>query len=128
MVLVPPTVTAVGLATSVDCDSEAVPAMKLTVVGLLACVSALPPRLAVIVAVPIVAGAVSVAVYVPSAWSVTDDSEPVPVLASVTVPPLVVSAVPLASRSCTVIVLVLVPFAVSDVGLALIVDCTSDAT
>ena len=58
--------------------------------------------------------------------SVTEPKVP-RVLARTTVPPEVVRLFPLASFNCTVIVEVLVPFAVIDEAEADIVDCESEA-
>ena len=57
----------------------------------------------------------------PSPLSVTALRLPVPVRLSVTVPPLELRSFPTASRSCTVIVLVALPLAMSVVGAARIV-------
>jgi len=87
---------------------EAAPTLKFTAA---VCESAEPPSDAVTVAVcapPKVDR--SVAMYRPFALSVTAESVPF-VVDIVRVPPDAWSAVPAASRSCTVIMTVLVPFA-----------------
>ena len=62
---------------------------------------ALDPTEPLIVVVPAVVGAVSVAVYVPLLLFVTALSVPVPELVSVTVPPLALRLLPRESLSCT---------------------------
>jgi hypothetical protein len=73
------------------------------------------------VATPTPVGDVSVAVYDPLPLSVTAESEPAPVRPRATIPPEPFRSLPAASLSCTVIVLVDVPFATIDVGEASIV-------
>ncbi len=73
------------------------------------------------VALPTAVGDVSVAEYVPSPLSVTDDSEPAPVRTSATMPPDPPRLFPAASFSWTVIELVLEPFATIEAGEASIV-------
>ena len=80
----------------------------------------------VTMAVPAVVGEVSVAEYVPSLLSVTDPSEP-RVVKSATVSPPEVRSLPLASLSWAVIVEVLTPSAVIEVGAALIVEVVRSA-
>jgi hypothetical protein len=88
--------------------------------------SALPFSVPVIVAVPTVVEEVSVLVYVPFALSVTAESEP-RLVARATTPSLVVRSLPIASFNWTVIVEVLVPSAVMDVGEAVSVDIAVEA-
>ena len=92
-----------------------------------------PSSFALTVTLCAVVDDVSVAVYVPSPLSVVaqfDVQAPgnVPsVVDSVTTPPLNVRFVPAEFLSCTVIVDVVAPLAVIDVGAAARVDCTSAA-
>jgi hypothetical protein len=72
-----------------------------------------------------VAELVNVAEYVPSPLSVTDPNDP-DVVDRATVPLLEVSLLPWASSACTVIVDVDVPFALIDVGEAVIVLVDAD--
>ena len=65
--------------------------------------------------------------YVPLPLSVTAPIVPTLGPANVTAAPPAARLFPLASFSCTVSVLVLVPFAVSDVGLAVTVLVVADA-
>jgi hypothetical protein len=88
--------------------------------------TAVPPNVAASVAEPAAVGAVSVAVYVPLPLSVVEPSVPVPDDFEITtVAPPVVKLVLFTSRACTVIVEVLDPSAVIEVGLALIVECAA---
>ena len=99
-VVLPSAVMLVGLAVIVLFASEAAPGVSVTVTGLLPFVMALPPTLAVNVAVP-VTDPFTVAVYVPLPLSVTAlsvSAGPV-VFTIVTVPPLAVRLFPLASFS-----------------------------
>jgi hypothetical protein len=86
-------------------------------------VIALPLTVPLIVAVTLVGDEeeVRVAVYVPLPLSISELSDPAVVESWTSAPP-VVSGVPAASRSSTVIVDVLVPFAGIDVGEAVICD------
>src|SRR5438105_2336504 len=85
-----------------------------------------PFSVPVIVAMPVPADDVNVAVYLPSLLSVTLESVP-RVVASATVPPLAMRLLSSASSSWTVTVEVLVPFATIEAGLALIVEVAVDA-
>jgi hypothetical protein len=118
-VLVPFAVMDVGDAVIVDCARLGAPAVNVTVA---VAVTALPLRVPEIVALPATVGDVNIAEYIPLLLSVTLPRVPA-VVPSATVPPLAVRLLPFASFSCTVIVDVLVPFAVMDVGDAVIVDC-----
>ena len=77
-------------------------------------------------ATPATVDEVSVAVYVPSPWSVTAPSEPL-VVESVTALPPAARLLPVTSLSCTVIVEVVVPLARIEVGLAAIVEFAAEA-
>ena len=78
-----------------------------------------PPRVPVMVAVPVVVEDVKVAVYVPFPLSVTDDN--VPFVVDKTGVHALAEMFPSASFSCTVIVAVLVPLAVMLLVLLVIV-------
>src|SRR5204863_267782 len=86
-----------------------------TLSGLALFASKLPFSVAVIVALPVVVGDVSVAVYVPSALSDVAPTEPA-FVDTTTVPPLPARLWPSASFSRTVIVLVVDPFATIEPG------------
>jgi len=96
----------------------AVPGVK-TTVALSVIVDAF--KVPVMVAVPVTIPDVTVAVYVPLLLSVTELNVPV-VVDKPTVAPPVVRLFPFASFACTVIVDVLTPSAVMDVGEAVISD------
>jgi hypothetical protein len=118
---VPPAVT--SDAPAVTTTDAGGPATKVTEA---VPVSGLPPSVPLIVADPTVEEAVRVAVYVPLPLSVTAERDP-PVVASVTVPPLADRLFPCWSLSWTVMVEVDVPFAVSEVGLATMVEVATEA-
>jgi hypothetical protein len=101
----------------------AVPATKFTDAVL---VNALPPKVPLTVAVPAVVADVNVAVYVPLLLSVTVPTIPT-VVDNATTPPELARLFPFPSFNCTVIVDVLVPFAVIELDDATIVDWVSDA-
>jgi len=122
-VLEPFAVIDVGDALIVEVAVEAAPTVNVTVAS---SAIALPFRVPVTVAVPATVDDVKVAEYVPLLLSVTEPSVP-EVVASVTVAPPVVRLFPFASFNRTVMVDVLVPFAVIDVGEAVIVDVAVDA-
>jgi hypothetical protein len=113
----PPT----GWVVSTNC--VAVPATKFTVA---VPVNALPPKVPLTVDVPAVVADVNVAVYVPLLLSLTEPKVP-NVGLKTTTPPEAVKLFPFESFNCTVIVEMLVPFAVIELGEALIVDWVSDA-
>ena len=122
-VLLPFAAIDVGEAVIVEVDAEAAPAVKMTV-ALLAIGA--PFRVPVIVVVPAVVGDVSVAVYVPFPLSVTAERLPAVVASATVAPPLVRLFEP-ASLSCTVMVDVLLPSAVIEVGEAEIVEVDAEA-
>jgi len=122
-VLAPFATTVVGLAVTVDVESEAAPGTKSTLAVL---VSALPFSVPETVAVPALVEEVSVAAYVPSPLSTTAVSVP-RVVARATVPADVPTSFPFESLIRTVIEEVLAPLAVIEVGAALIVDALSEA-
>ena len=80
-----------------------------------------PPKVPLTTAVPAAVPDVNVAVYVPLLLSFTVPNVP-NVLLKTTVPPELVRLFPFPSFNCTVIVEVLVPLAVIELGEALIVD------
>jgi hypothetical protein len=80
-----------------------------------------PPKVPLTTAVPAAVPDVNVAVYVPLLLSFTVPTVP-NVLLKTTVPPELVRLFPFPSFNCTVIVEVLVPLAVIELGEALIVD------
>jgi hypothetical protein len=86
----------------------------------------LPFRVAVTCAVPETSPDVSVAVYVPSLWFVTEPSVPRDV-AGATVPPSAVTSFPFASFSWTVSVDALDPLATIEAVDGVIVDVAADA-
>lgn len=107
----------VGLAVIVEFVVLATGAVKTTEAVFVLVV--LAPTLKETVAVVTVVLLIKVAVYVPLLLSVTGKSEP-EVVVMVTVPPLLVNGIKLASRKVTVMVEVDVPFAVMLEGLAVI--------
>jgi hypothetical protein len=118
-VLVPSAGIDMGDAEIVDWAAEAAPTMKwMSVVE----ANAPPFSVPEIVAVPSAVDDVRTAEYVPLLLSVTLPRVPA-VVPSATIPELAVRLLPFASFNCTVIVDVLAPFAMMDVGDAVIVDC-----
>lgn len=122
-VLTPFAVILRGDAAIVDLFSDAGPATKFTVV---VAVAFTPPTEKESVLVPVVIEDVSVAVYVPLPLSLTPEIVPRLRLMTTVSPPLVIR-LPLASKSVTVTVDVLVPFAVIEVGEATMVDLAAEA-
>src|SRR3978361_1247289 len=85
-----------------------------------------PSSLAVTVTAPATVEEVNVAEYVPLLLFVTAPIEP-PVVDNVTAPPLAARFALAEFFSCTVIALVVTPFATIDAGAAATVDCASAA-
>jgi hypothetical protein len=122
-VLTPFAVILSGEATIVDLVTDGDPATKLTAA---VAVAFTPPTENESVLVPVVAEDVSVALYVPLPISLTPEIVPRVRLMTTVSPPLVIR-LPLASKSVTVTVDVLVPFAVMEVGEATMVDLAAEA-
>ena len=117
-VLVPLAVIVAEDAVIVEVVALAAPGTKATVS---LSVMDVPPTVPVITELPAVVAEVSVAVYVPSPLSVTEDSVP-SVLLSVTVAPPVVRSLSEASFNCMIIVVIDVPSAVIEVREAVMVE------
>ncbi len=122
-VLIPFAVIDVGDAVICEVAVDTTPTVNVTVA---LSVMELPFSVPVIVAVPVTVDEVNVAVYVPLLLSVTEPSVP-DVVESATVSPPVDRLFPFTSFNCTVMVDVLVPFAVIDVGEAVINDVAVEA-
>src|SRR5207237_998337 len=110
------TLTDVGEAVIVEVAPDAAPGVKVTDACAwiaLPLLTAAPPNVATKTPDPVEVGAVTVAVYVPFALSVTALIKPVPAdLVIVTVDPPVVRLFPFASFACTVNTCVAIPLAV----------------
>src|SRR5436190_2018334 len=116
---------------NVDCVASAAPGVYVIVDVVCEPVpdlTGLPPRVATNTPEPVAVGAVTVAVYVPSPWSVTEPIEPVPdCFVIVTVEPPLVRSLPKASFACTVRTWVAVPLAVIDELVGVSVDWVASA-
>ena len=124
LVELPSAVRLEGLATTTLVEADAVPGVSVIDVVF---EKGVPSSSGVIVTEPVDVPAVYVAVYEPSALSVTVPIEPTLALANVTVPPFAVNPFPFASLSVTVNSLVELPSAVKLEGLATTTLVEADA-